>query len=209
MLSKRLNAILDMIDNKETLIDVGCDHALLDIEAIKKNKVKFAKAIDIKESALKMAQKNIDKYDAKNIQLINSDGLNGVYISDNDIVVISGLGTKTIKKILENKQVNEIIIQSNNDIFELRSFMNKKYIIKEEKVIKEKGIYYVIIYFIKGEKKYNMNELLFGPFILNREIDYLKYLKEKYTKIYEAIPKKYFIKKYKYKLLIKLINKNI
>lgn len=209
MLSKRLRTILDMIDNKERLIDVGCDHALLDIEAINEHKVKSAIAIDINEKALLTAQKNINKYRTSNITLLNQDGLNNVQLNDDDIVVISGLGTRTIKNILQGHKVNEVIIQSNNDIFELRSFMNKKYIIKDEKVINDKGIYYVIIHFKLGNKKYRLNELLFGPMIIEKEKDYLKYLKEKYTKIYKDIPNKYFLKKYKYKLLIKLLNKNI
>lgn len=208
-MSLRLNAILNMIDNKDTLIDVGCDHALLDIEALRLKKVKKALAIDINEKALDNALRNIEKLKVKNITLLNADGLNNIDVYENDIVVISGLGTRTIKHILFNKDVNEVIIQSNNDIFELRKFMNKKYLIKDEKVIKEKGIYYVIIYYIKGKKKYSLNELLFGPFILKDEKEYLIHLRKKYTKIYDDIPKKYFLKKHKYKLLIKLLNKNI
>lgn len=209
MLSKRLTTILNMIDDKDTLIDVGCDHALLDIEALRLKKVKQALAIDINEKALDSALRNIEKYKVSNISLLNSDGLNNVDVYEDDIVVISGLGTRTIKKILSNKNLKEIIIQSNNDIFELRKFMNKKYLIKEEKVVKEKGIYYVIIYYVKGNKRYSLNELLFGPFILKEEKEYLLHLKEKYNKIYNDIPKKYFLKKHKYKLLVKLIEKNI
>jgi tRNA (adenine22-N1)-methyltransferase len=209
MLSKRLNAILEMINDKETLIDVGCDHALLDIEALRKNKVKKALAIDINEKALNTASKNIIKYDSKDITLLNQDGLKDVIVNENDIVVISGLGTRTIKNIIGNRKISEIIIQSNNDIFELRTFMNKKYLIIDEKVVLDKGIYYVIIHFKLGNKKYSVNERLFGPIIVNSEKAYLKHLKDKYQKIYNDIPKKYFVKKYKYKLLIKLIDKNL
>ena len=104
MLSIRLRTILKMIDNKERLIDVGCDHALLDIEAINENKVKEAIAIDINEKALLIAKKNIDKYKVPNITLLNQDGLNNVELNKEDIVVISGLGKNTIKKILKKKK---------------------------------------------------------------------------------------------------------
>jgi tRNA A22 N-methylase len=209
MLSKRLNTILEMINDKETLIDVGCDHALLDIAALEKNKVKKALAIDINEKALNAAKNNAIKFNTKNINFLNQDGLKDVTVKLNDIVVISGLGTKTIKSIIGNRNISEIIIQSNKDIFELRTFMNKKYLIIDEKVVLDKGIYYVIIHFKLGNKKYSVNERLFGPIIVNKEKEYLKYLKVKYQKIYDDIPKKYFVKKYKYKLLIKLIDKNL
>jgi tRNA (adenine22-N1)-methyltransferase len=210
MISKRLNTILNMVDGYDRLIDVGCDHALLDIKAVTENKVNSAIAIDINEKALENAAINIEKYNAKNIVLLNQDGLKNVLVNPTDIVVISGLGTRTISKILSgHTYIKNIIIQSNNDIYELRKFMTKNYIIKAEKTVFEKGIYYVIILFAKGKKKYSFDELLFGPFLLKKDMKYLKYLLERYNKIYQDIPKKYFLKKYKYKLLIKIIEKNL
>jgi tRNA (adenine22-N1)-methyltransferase len=210
MLSKRLNTILGMVKGYNRLIDVGCDHALLDIKAIIDKKVSSAIAIDVNEKALLNASENIKKYGAENIVLLKQDGLKNVLVNESDVVVISGLGTRTISKILNgNGYIKNIIIQSNNDIYELRKFMTKNYIIKEEKAVLEKDIYYVIIHFIKGKAKYTFDELLFGPFLLKENNDYLKYLMNKYESIYNDIPNKYFLKKYKYKLLNKIIKKNI
>ncbi len=210
MLSKRLNTILEMINDKDTLIDVGCDHALLDIAAIQEQKVKQAYAIDIKASALKQAKKNIDKYNVSNITLFEQDGLKNIPVKDSDIVVISGLGTRSIKKILNNKHdIKNIIIQSNNDLYDLRKYMLKNYYIFEEKAVLDKSNYYVIMYFKKGYEKYSFDELLFGPFLLKNDNKYLINLKEIYINTYVNIPKKYFLKKYKYKLLINILEKNI
>lgn len=210
MLSKRLNTILEMINDKDTLIDVGCDHALLDIAAIESKKVQKAYAIDIKRSALEYAKKNIDKYKSDNITLIEQDGLKNITVKDNDIVVISGLGARSIKKILHNRsEIKNIIIQSNNDLYDLRKYMLKNYYIFEEKSVVEKDNYYVVIYFKKGYQKYSFDELLFGPFLLKSDPKYLNNLKDIYMNTYINIPKKYFLKRYKYKLLIKILEKNI
>jgi tRNA (adenine22-N1)-methyltransferase len=210
MLSKRLNTILDMINDKDTLIDVGCDHALLDIAAVEAKKVRKAYAIDIKASALEYARKNIEKYKTNNITLLEQDGLKNIIVKDSDIVVISGLGTRSIKKILHNRtEIKNIIIQSNNDLYDLRKYMLKNYYIFDEKAVVEKDNYYVIMYFKKGYKKYSFDELLFGPFLLKNDKIYLNKLKENYTNTYINIPRKYFLKRYKYKLLIKIVEKNI
>ena len=66
-LSKRLERIASYIDKDDIVLDVGCDHALLDIVLSKKySKIYYAS--DLRESALDMARANIKKYKFKNIQ---------------------------------------------------------------------------------------------------------------------------------------------
>ena len=67
-LSKRLSEIADMINNKNVLLDVGCDHALLDIYLLQNKKIKKAIACDITKGALNQAEKNIKLYNVKNIE---------------------------------------------------------------------------------------------------------------------------------------------
>ena len=60
-LSKRLDAIANLIDKEDTVIDIGCDHALMTISlALKNNKTYYAS--DLRQSALDMARGNIKKY---------------------------------------------------------------------------------------------------------------------------------------------------
>ena len=64
-LSKRLSAVAGLVTRGNRLVDVGCDHALLDIYlALNRNNVKLI-ASDINENPLKIAKENIKKY--KNI----------------------------------------------------------------------------------------------------------------------------------------------
>ena len=60
-LPKRLNAIASLIEKDTNVIDVGCDHALLDIYLTLQNKNKCI-ATDINENALNIAKKNIKNY---------------------------------------------------------------------------------------------------------------------------------------------------
>ena len=101
-ISKRLRAISDFISDNSFILDVGCDHALLDIYCVlNKNKVK-AIASDIKEGPLAMAKENVKKYDVSSkVKVVLGDGLS-TYQDGVDTVVLSGLGSSTIVSILNN-----------------------------------------------------------------------------------------------------------
>ena len=59
-LSKRLESISSLIKKEDDVLDVGCDHALLDIYLSNKYNKKYY-ASDLRESALDMARANIKK----------------------------------------------------------------------------------------------------------------------------------------------------
>ncbi len=194
MLSKRLSSIAEMVDTK-VLYDVGCDHALLDIYLSNEKNIKciaIDKSIDCVNKAIKNVKKN-----SSNIKVLLNDGLNNIDILENSTVVISGMGTKNIIKIIENKKIDYLICQSNKNIYELRkNVCNLGYHIIDEKIVLEDK-YYIIIKFEKGYKKYNEKEYYLGPILLknknNTYIDYLYKLKqniEKNINKYEESKKK-------------------
>ena len=61
-LSKRLKKIADYIPENSRIVDIGCDHALLDIYLVQTKKTNQIIASDINPNALKNAKKNIKKY---------------------------------------------------------------------------------------------------------------------------------------------------
>ena len=64
-ISNRLKLIASFVDDNSYVIDVGCDHALLDIFLVQnKTNVKTI-ASDINEGPLEGARKNIELYDLK------------------------------------------------------------------------------------------------------------------------------------------------
>ena len=185
-ISKRLEMVASFVNEDAFLMDVGCDHALLDIYLYNNRKKINIIASDVNELPLEMALNNLKKYNLeKKIKLIRQNGIENID-RNIDTIVLSGMGTSTIldilfKNPLKLKNVSNIIISSNNDYFILRKTMvNNGFYIKDERIVFENGKYYPIILFNKGFKDYNDFMLKYGPILLSNKdvvfIDYIKYL---------------------------------
>ena len=189
-LSKRLEVIANLVDTKR-VIDVGCDHGYLDIYLTLYKDCNCI-ASDISSNAIDSCINNISKYNLTNkIETIITDGINGILINKEDTIILSGMGTKTIIDILNNKDLsNTIIISSNNNLENLRRFMvSIGFYIDNEIYVYEHNIPYVIIKFIKGNKEYNDYEYLLGPIVINDK-NYKNYILNHYDEILTKIPKK-------------------
>lgn len=211
MRTKRLEAICSFLTKEDKLIDIGCDHAYVCLEMAKRKAPKIL-ATDIHPGALEIAQKNIataNMSDKITCQL--SDGLKEIASEFYDTLVIAGMGASTIKHILSNqeklKTIEKIIIQSNNELDQVRKFMNDLgYFLKEEKVVYEKKHYYVIMNYQKGTKKQSKKEIAFGLYQKENQ-DYYKYLKNKYQEIIQTIPFRHGWKRLKLKRKIRILSK--
>ena len=223
-LSKRLQAVATLVDINSRVIDVGCDHAFLDIY-LTLNNGNNCLATDINKNALNVAKQNIEKFnltlgtDGKLYDLLteikypeNFKNENIIAmtsnVDNNDNIVICGMGTYTILDILKtNKLSNTLIISSNNNIETLRrEVINLGYYIDSEIFLFDKGKPYVVIKFLKGTKKYKEIDYKLGP-ILKNNIEYKKYVISRYNKILNNISKRKILLKLKYKLKILLIKK--
>ncbi len=218
-LSKRLKAIAEFIDEKDKIIDIGCDHALLDIYLKDTYKDMKIIASDVHEGALKMAKKNIEKYnfDGK-IDLRLGDGLSVVNNNEINTIIISGIGYYNIVKILNEKDklenVEKIIIQSNTDIVKMRKFVIKLgYKIEDEVLVEDKDIIYTVIKFVKGKEKYDYKQIYFGPKILENKNELFKeyYSKKllKYQNLLLQLPNSDIVNKLHHKRLIKIIEEEL
>lgn len=217
-ISKRLRVISDFISDNSFILDVGCDHALLDVYVTKNKKNVKAIASDINEGPLKGAKENVEKYNAKNVIVVLGDGLSS-YKEGVDTIVISGLGSSTIVSILKNdngvlSNIDKLIISSNNDYYFLRkSVCEMGFYISDEVMVLDRGKYYPVIVFEKGSKKYNEYEYRYGPILLNKMdsifIDYLKNERDKFVNIYKSLGFKYIFKKFYVKKQISFINKRL
>lgn len=202
-LSKRLEAVATLVDMDARVIDVGCDHAYLDIYLTLNNNNKCI-ATDINKNALEIAKNNIKKYNLINkIETKLTNGLIDIDVKEDDNIVICGMGTHTILEILNtNKLSNTLIISSNNNIDILRREVIKLgYYIDSEIFLIDKGKPYIIIKFIKGYKKYKNIDYLFGP-ILKYNLEYKNYLLNKYKSILNNISKTKIFIRLKYKILL-------
>ena len=202
-LSDRLQMVATLVDVGAKVIDVGCDHAYLSIYLTLNNNNNCI-ATDINKNALESAKKNIKKYKLdKKIEVLLNDGLKDMDINSSDNIVICGMGYHTIMDILSSNNLSDtLIISSNNNVDELRrSVINKGYYIDSEIFVIDNKIGYVIIKFRRGIKKYSDNQYLFGP-ILKTNMNYKKYLINKYKNIRKNISNKKVLIKLKYSLMI-------
>ena len=216
-INERLKRVASYVDDNSYIIDVGCDHALLDIYLVKtKNNIKTI-ASDISDGPLEYAYKNIEK--EKMLDKIKITKRNGIdkLEKEVDTIIISGMGTSNILNIIFRKKDNlknikKIIISSNNDWYNLRkTFQKNNYYIKEEDIILENNKFYPIIVFEKGTKKYKKYELKYGPILLksNNEI-FKKYIQNQINKlnyIKNNLTNKYFIKKIKLEKEIRFLKR--
>ena len=209
--SKRIKKLASLVDKNKNVSDIGSDHGILDIYLTLHNKNKCL-ATDINEYSVKQIKEKTDKLD---IDVIQSDGFDNVEIKDDPICVIAGMGTSLIKHIIDNpksKNINTFVIQTNNDYEMLRKYMQKKgYYIIDEIAFIDKKIWYIIIKFKKGQKRYNMIDYTIGPILKNKRdnetIGYFKYQIDKYNDILKKIPKKYVFKRIKYIYILNYMKK--
>ena len=215
-ISKRLETISSLIPINANIIDIGCDHALLDIYLIEKKLVKKVIASDINNNALNNAKENIKKYKLeKVIETRLGNGLGTLNEKDGiDTIVISGMGAHTIIGILKNnldklQNIDTIIIQSNTKLELLRKEITKlNYMIDDEIMLEENKKIYTIIKFIKGKKKYSKKEIYFGPILLQKNDKVFKeYTKKELAKLklyLKLLPKNNLINRYKINKEIRL-----
>lgn len=188
MNSKRLLTILSFINEKDKIVDIGCDHAYLSLLLAKRGQASVA--VDVVSSIIDKLKKQI-----KNplISFYKSDGLENVDDSLYDMPVLSGMGTYTILNIIKksNKNFDKVLTCSNRKYKTLRSGMLELgFVSVKEQIVKENNKYYNIILFKKGNKKYSEKELYFGINHQDKKMlkEYNDYLKRKYKKIKNKVP---------------------
>ena len=215
-ISKRLRAIGDLIEDNSFILDVGCDHALLDIYVVTNKKNVKAIASDINEGPLKGARDNIRKYNLEDkIVLSNSDGLES-YQEGVDVIILSGLGSTTIidiliggKDILDN--IDEIIISSNNDYDYLRKNLGiLGFTVDKELIVKDRNKYYQVIKFKQGILNYNKYELKYGKISSDSTyIEYLNFNRKKLLEIYKLLGFNHFFSRIKIGKEIRYIDRTL
>lgn len=205
-LSKRLISISNFIDDNSKVIDVGCDHALLDIYLFKNKKNISLIASDVRSGPLKQAKRNIDKYNC-DIKVKLGYGISTIE-SDIDTVVIAGMGGDTIVDILNNDSnllvnVEKMVLSPQSEWMKVRKVISSLgFYISNEVLVEDGTKFYLIIEAKKGHKDYNDLELEYGPVLSkNKSLEFLSYYKKvlaEEEKVLEKIPNEK-IKEYKNK----------
>ena len=205
-INSRLKKIGDLVEANSFCLDVGCDHALLDIYLIKKNKDIKTIASDIAEGPLEQAKNNIKRERLENEIIVKQGPGISTYEKGVDTVIISGMGGKTIINILNNdkkilKNIKTLILSPNNYQIDVKKYITKNgFYIENEEFVRDNHFIYQIIILKQGKRKYTKKDYFFGPKFLEKKGPLFKeyYEKEKKSReiLLTLLPKTYRYKRY-------------
>lgn len=198
-LSRRLNALYELIDHNSIIADIGCDHGQLGAALILNEKSPYVYACDVNKMPLEKAQKLAAHYGiSEQLITILSDGLNELNDPKLNGIVIAGMGYDTIEMILNNdltkvEKLDYVIVQANNDLYKMRKYISDHHFkIIEEKIIYEDHHYYQLIKFsprIEAEELTLKQQILGVEMIDDQEYQtYLEYQSNKIKKIMKNLP---------------------
>ena len=173
MNNKRIEAISQLIDNDESVIDIGCDHGFLAKMLRIKGNNKLIICSDNKIGPLNNARNNLIGYDNINFEL--TDGVDNIDTVC-DVCVLAGMGHNTVISIIENNEnyfrnCKKIIIQVNSVVAQMRQYLsNHKFQIIDECMVYDYK-YYQIMVVKTGQQQLNELQIEFGPVLLEKKGD--------------------------------------
>lgn len=199
-LSKRLQAVADLVREGSRLLDVGSDHAYLPTYLVQQGKIDFSIAGEVVNGPYQIAKNHVVEQELQDkIEVRLANGLAAFETADNiSCIVIAGMGGILISEILEAGKeklgnVEQLVLQPNNHEASLRSWLMKNdFSISSEKIVLEAGKIYEIIVAKHGKADLNEKEQEFGPFLSQEksEVFRKKWTKELNTlnKILDRLP---------------------
>lgn len=154
-LSDRLETILSVMEKGETLLDVGCDHGYLGIEAVRRGIVKKAICSDVRKGPLERAKAHILEAGlADKIELRLVSGMNGFGRGEADLVVIAGMGGMLMGQILETAwadpengihELHQMILEPQSDLPFFRELIRRSPMkIRDEILVQDRRKWYFI-----------------------------------------------------------------
>lgn len=161
MISPRLEAISQLIENKNCVADVGTDHGIIPIELVRSQRTQKVIATDISPQSLMKTQKKVQRdHLEKIIDLRVGDGLSPIEKNECDAIIIAGMGGLLIRDILEEGLMKlgeaQLILQPMNNMQYVRMTLEKiHHRILKEIVVYERHHYYQIILSEPGLMKFD------------------------------------------------------
>jgi len=183
-ISNRLESLEKYVLAEDRIMDVGCDHAILDIHLVQTGKINKIYVCDVNPNALKNGEENIEKYELSgNIFPILSYGIEKIADLPVDTLIISGMGAKNIIDILSSPNLGmiyKLILQANNNHADLRRFLvTNGFRIFDEEIIND-GKEYINIVALRDNRPLNYTdlEIEFGPILTTRQENLSYFLKQ-------------------------------
>lgn len=196
-LPKRLETIIERMPASGCIADIGCDHAYVAIEAVRRGKAARALACDVRKGPLQQAAEHILCAGlAGKIETRLSDGLEKVAPGEADCVIIAGMGGPLMERILQGRLADfgHFVLSPQSEIPHFRRFLLAEGMqIDEETMLIDEGKYYVIFNVSQrvdasSDPMYMTEEdFLYGGRLLRRLDPVLKSFLEKEKTRYEGI----------------------
>lgn len=157
-LSKRLNFIIENIEETTVLADIGTDHGYVPLYATQNGLCSRAIAIDINKDPLDKARLNaILEGAGDELEFRLGNGLKPLEKDEVEVAIIAGMGGNLIRDILEESidkvnSINYLILVPAQNPEVLREYLyNNDYEIICEDLCEEEGIYYELFKVRKKE----------------------------------------------------------
>lgn len=173
-LSKRLQAVADLVTQGNRVADIGCDHAYISIYLAEHEIAPQIIAMDVNQGPIDRAKENILKYGYQElISTRKSDGLEKLEPGETDTILIGGMGGALTIDILTARpevlnSVRELVLQPQSEIFKVRQMLGEKgFLIINENMVKEDGKYYVMMKAVPQH-----TAMVSEPYLLTREEHY-------------------------------------
>ena len=170
-LSKRLQAVADMLDCHEKIADIGCDHGFVSIYLIESGKAARCLAMDVNKGPLERAKEHIEEKrlstyietrlsnGAKEIRFVEDE--NGEKKLEVEAALIAGMGGRLMIQIINDsvdkfQSMEEFILQPQSEIAKVRQYIREiGYYISKEEMVWEEGKFYPMMKVVrqKAEEK--------------------------------------------------------
>lgn len=196
-LSKRLQAVADMVSVGSRVCDVGCDHGFVSIYLTEQGISPRVLAMDVRKGPLGAAAEHVTERGLNGqITVRLSDGLHNYNIGEADTLVCAGMGGRLMMRILSDDaektaSFGELILQPQSELEAFRRFLYEQgYRITEENMIEEDGKFYPMMRVVKGSGVLEipgLTECRYGPLLLRDKSQVLLFFLKREERIYEEI----------------------
>ncbi|MFT5871959.1 MAG: tRNA (adenine22-N1)-methyltransferase [Clostridium sp.] len=199
-LSIRLKAIASMIEECNSIIDVGTDHGYVPIYLVKNGVIKNAIASDINRGPVEKAKHNITLNNvASQITCRLGSGLSTVKKEEVQVAIIAGMGGNLIRDILEAdldvvKHFKYMVLQPVQNAEVLREYLySSGYDIIDEEICSDDGKFYEIIKVKYNTKLVEVDSIYYeiSKILLDKKSlimqRFIEYKLQKYSKVYDTL----------------------
>ena len=200
-LSKRLQAVADLVTAGYRTADVGTDHAYIPIYLIEKGRIPGAIASDVNRGPLDRARSNVAENGMEDrIDLRISDGFSEIRPGEVQAAVIAGMGGALMMRILTEgaetvNMLSECILQPQSEIEKVRTFLLQEgFLFLDEVMVEEDGKYYTAMKIAPGhgaagkeQVDWSEPELRYGKLLLEKKDPVLRRCLERELRLKKEI----------------------